>query len=217
MQLHSGDSHELLPAFPRRSSPTRGRNADFILVDGDHTADGVQRRRRGPALNRLRWAARWIVLHDTLNDEVRRGITAAGAEGRPEVALRDLDFVGGHLSIAGEYENHLWGGLGLILVDRDGEAFRAAGAVDATFEDSFEVFSDFRDRRVLVAALAARAPPPQAAAAGVTRLTFVLAPGQNHFFVELAEALCDELRRLGAGAETVTAGFPSLEPGSAYV
>ena len=51
----------------------------------------------------------------------------------------------------------------------------------------------------------------------MTRLTFVLAPGQNHFFVELAEALCDELRRLGAGAETVTGGFPPLEPHRAYV
>ena len=50
----------------------------------------------------------------------------------------------------------------------------------------------------------------------MTRLTFVLAPGQNHFFVELAEALCDELRRLGAEAETVTGGFPPLEPGRAY-
>ena len=50
----------------------------------------------------------------------------------------------------------------------------------------------------------------------MTRLTFVLAPGQNHFFVELAEALCDELRRLGADAETVTGGFPPLEPDRAY-
>ena len=50
----------------------------------------------------------------------------------------------------------------------------------------------------------------------MTRLTFVLAPGQNHFFVELAEALCDELRRLGVDAEPVTGGFPPLEPGRAY-
>ena len=146
VQLHSGDSHELLPAFLAKLAD-EGRNADFVLVDGDHTADGVQRDVEdllaSPAVGRT-----VIVLHDTLNDEVRRGITAAGAEGRPEVALYDLDFVGGHLSVAGEYENYLWGGLGLILVDRDGDAFKAAGAVDPTFEDSFAVFSDFRDRRV---------------------------------------------------------------------
>ena len=146
VQLHSGDSHELLPAFLAELAD-QGRNADFVLVDGDHTADGVQRDVEdllaSPAIGQT-----VIVLHDTLNDEVRRGITAARVEGRPEVTLYDLDFVGGHLSIAGHYENHLWGGLGLILVDRDGGAFNAAGAVDPTFEDSFAVFSDFRDRRV---------------------------------------------------------------------
>ena len=144
--LHSGDSHELLPAFLAQLAG-EGRNADFVLVDGDHTADGVRRDVEdllaSPAIGRT-----VIVLHDTLNDEVRRGITAAGAGDRPEVVLYDLDFVGGHLSDAGEYENYLWGGLGLILVDREGDAFNAAGAVDPTFEDSFSVFSDFRDRRV---------------------------------------------------------------------
>ena len=145
--LHSGDSHKLLPDFLSELAD-EGRNVEFVLVDGDHTADGVQRDVEdllaSPAIRRT-----VIVLHDTLNDDVRRGITAAGAEGRPEVALHDLDFVGGHLSIAGEYENHLWGGLGLILVDREGGAFKAGAAVDPTFEDAFTVFNDFRDRRVL--------------------------------------------------------------------
>lgn len=50
----------------------------------------------------------------------------------------------------------------------------------------------------------------------MTRLTFVLAPGQNHFFVELAEALCDELCRLGVEAETVTGAFPAAEEGRAF-
>ena len=48
VHLHSGDSHELLPAF--LAELARGdRNVDFVLVDGDHTADGVAPRRRGPA------------------------------------------------------------------------------------------------------------------------------------------------------------------------
>ena len=144
--LHSGDSHELLPAFLAELTEA-GRNVDFALVDGDHTADGVRRDVEdllaSPAIGRT-----VIVLHDTLNDDVRRGITEARAKGRPEVVLHDLDFVGGHLSIAGEYENHLWGGLGLMLIDRDGGHFNAAWAVDPTFEDSFTVFNDFRDRRV---------------------------------------------------------------------
>src|SRR5688500_9370779 len=34
--LHSGDSHELLPAFLAELA-NDGRNVDFVLVDGDHT------------------------------------------------------------------------------------------------------------------------------------------------------------------------------------
>src|SRR5690242_21613407 len=41
-------------------------------------------------------------------------------------------------------------------------------------------------------------------------------PYTTLFRSELAEALCDELRRLDVDAETVTGGFPPPEPGRAY-
>ena len=37
---------------------------------------------------------------------------------------------------------------------------------------------------------------------------FVLAPGQNHFFVEVAEALVFELHELGVSASVSREGFP---------
>ncbi|PZR69029.1 MAG: hypothetical protein DLM63_02895 [Solirubrobacterales bacterium] len=40
--VHTGDSHERLPALLRKLEH-QNRSVDFALVDGDHTAEGVQR------------------------------------------------------------------------------------------------------------------------------------------------------------------------------
>jgi glycosyl transferase family 2 len=47
-------------------------------------------------------------------------------------------------------------------------------------------------------------------------LAFVLAPGQNAFFRELAEALRAELEGLGVGATITTGDFPAPRPGLVY-
>lgn len=51
----------------------------------------------------------------------------------------------------------------------------------------------------------------------MTEVCFVLAPGQNHFFVEVADALSAELEQLGVPTQTSRAGFPPLRDGLAYV
>ena len=51
----------------------------------------------------------------------------------------------------------------------------------------------------------------------VTEVCFVLAPRQNHFFVEVAEAMRFELEQLGVRAEVSRTGFPPLREGLAYV
>ena len=48
-------------------------------------------------------------------------------------------------------------------------------------------------------------------------LCFVLHPRQNHFFVELAEALRAELEALGVATSTSAEGFPALRDGLVYV
>lgn len=115
--LHTGDSHALLPAFLAERAE-RGDNIDFVLVDGDHSADGVRRDvddlLASPAIRRT-----VILVHDTLNEEVRRGIDAVDFAGTGKVARLDLDFVPGHLSHGGAYHMALWGGLGIVLVDAD--------------------------------------------------------------------------------------------------
>lgn len=51
---------------------------------------------------------------------------------------------------------------------------------------------------------------------GVTELAFVMARRQNHFFVELVEALRDELTGLGVSSQVYLDGFPQPRPGLVY-
>ncbi|MGI8460141.1 MAG: hypothetical protein ACR2OC_00690, partial [Solirubrobacterales bacterium] len=106
-----------------------GRTGDFALGDGDHTAAGVNADLdavlRSPAVDFA-----LVVLHDTMNGEVRRGIRAAGLERIPRVVYADLDFVPGFVASGGPYAGQLWGGLGLVVVDSGGKPWR-----DGIYED----------------------------------------------------------------------------------
>lgn len=111
---HSGDSHELLPAFLAELAEA-GRNVDFALVDGDHTSAGVQQDvedlLRSPALARS-----VIVIHDTLNPGVRAGLERVDYASYAKITLLDLDFVQGVAMREGPRRGELWNGLGLIVV-----------------------------------------------------------------------------------------------------
>lgn len=51
----------------------------------------------------------------------------------------------------------------------------------------------------------------------MTEVCFVIAPGQNHFFVEVAEAMQSELEQLGVAATLSHDGFAPLRDGLVYV
>lgn len=121
-RLHVGDSKEVLPAL-LSSFAAEGRNVDFVLVDGDHSTDGV----RADLVNLLSSPAvlrTVIVLHDTMNESVRAGIEKVRFEEFPKVRYVDLDFVAGFLFRRGPFAGELWGGLGLVLVDDGARAQR---------------------------------------------------------------------------------------------
>ena len=64
-----------------------GRNVDFALVDGDHTPEGVWRDVED--LLDSRAAAHTVILiHDTANERVRRGLDAVHFAAWPKVAAR---------------------------------------------------------------------------------------------------------------------------------
>lgn len=114
VHLHTGDSHVLLPEVLARFAAA-GRNVDFVLVDGDHSADGVRRDLEdllaSPAI-----VDTVIVTHDTGNERVRAGLDAVPYGAYPKVAHVDLDFVPGHLG-QDRFPGELWYGLGLVVVD----------------------------------------------------------------------------------------------------
>jgi len=143
VHLHAGDSHVLLPAV-LQSFATEGRNVDFALVDGDHSEDGV--RRDVEALLESRALGRSvIVLHDTMNETVRRGLERVRFDAYPKVAYVELDFVAGQLFREPTIKDELWGGLGLVLCDATRQAYFSAGPYQQRYYETYELVRAARD------------------------------------------------------------------------
>jgi hypothetical protein len=137
VEFHTGDAHVLVPEFLARTAAA-GRSVDFVLIDGDHSADGV-RRDIGDVLASDAVQDTLIVLHDTLNPEVRRGIEAASVAADPKVALFELDLVPGYLARREPYRLQMWGGLGLIVVDAEARRASPTTVRDDRFHELFAV------------------------------------------------------------------------------
>jgi hypothetical protein len=137
--FHIGDSHELLPEFLAQLA-TAGANVDFVFVDGDHSAPGVQRDVED-LLSASSIGNTVILLHDTLNERVRAGLERVDYSATDKVRLVDLDFVQGKVMSEGPQKDELWYGLGLvvtgwdILGDEDWPPSYSARDVYAAFAD----------------------------------------------------------------------------------
>lgn len=125
---HPGDSRETLPRVLGELADA-GRTVEFALLDGEHTAAGMRADLEcvlaSPAVDFA-----LVVVHDTMNEEVRSGVRAAGLEANPRVVYADLDLVPGYAARTGRFAGELWGGLGLVVVDSGGEPWR-----EGVFED----------------------------------------------------------------------------------
>ncbi len=144
--FHTGDSHLLLPELLGQLAAERV-NVDFALVDGDHSADGAERDLRDLlASDAIRRTV--IVLHDTVNDLVREGFGRIDYASEPKVVYADLDFVGGHLGYGGSFHHELWGGLGIVVVDAEGDRISAGSDDGGRFYELFELLSPVRDALV---------------------------------------------------------------------
>ena len=78
--FHTGDSHALLPKLLARW------NVDFVLVDGDHSAEGVHQDMRD-LLDSPATAQTVILAHDTANPAVREGLDRVRYAAYPMVVL----------------------------------------------------------------------------------------------------------------------------------
>jgi hypothetical protein len=116
VRLHTGSSADLLAPL-LHVFESAGREVDFVLIDGDRSFEGVAADLRttlgSPATPRTA-----ILLHDTMNAEVRAGIESVVAESWEKIVYVELDFVPGCIYRTGPVRNQAWGGLGLILTDR---------------------------------------------------------------------------------------------------
>ncbi|MEH3055202.1 MAG: class I SAM-dependent methyltransferase [Patulibacter minatonensis] len=117
--LHPGDSHAELPRFLAQLA-AEGRHPDFVLVDGDHSAEGVQQDVEDLlASDAITECV--IVLHDTINEEVRAGLEAVDWTSFAKVRYVDLDAVPGRMVVSDHVARRgaLWGGLGLAIVSTE--------------------------------------------------------------------------------------------------
>jgi hypothetical protein len=143
VELHTGDSHELLPRFLAELAE-RSRNVDFVMVDGDHTPEGVRQDLEdlldSPALART-----VILINDTANQRVRQGVDAVHFAAWPKVAHVELDWIPGHLFAEPDLRNQLWYGVGLVLVDSTRPAYLNGAVYEQRYQPAGPLLAELRE------------------------------------------------------------------------
>lgn len=110
----TGDSALILPVL-LNALEAADRTPEFILIDGDHSAEGV-RRDIECILDLIPSKPCWVFLHDSGNPDCRHGMQAADWERSPYFHYLDLDFIPGRMTEnGGPFDGQVWGGLALAL------------------------------------------------------------------------------------------------------
>jgi hypothetical protein len=145
--LHTGDSHELLPRFLAELAE-QGREVDFVMVDGDHSPEGV-RQDLEDLLDSPSLARSVILIHDTANEPVRLGVDAVRFEAWPKVAHVELDWIPGQVFAEPALHNELWYGLGLVLVDSARPAYLNGSVYEQRYHPAGPLLEQIRDLVVM--------------------------------------------------------------------
>jgi hypothetical protein len=112
----TGPSQRILPTLID-SIQRSGEPLDFVLIDADHTEQGV----RGDIERVLRYRPQqplYMVMHDSFNPGCRKGIKEASWSENPHVHLVELDFVTGRFvndESASDYRQ-MWNGFALAVL-----------------------------------------------------------------------------------------------------
>ena len=112
----SGRSQDVLPSL-LEDLLARDLYPEFVLIDGDHSAEGV--RRDMEIFLKIRPPSPLVVVfHDSFNPVCRSGIRTAPWADCPYVSRLDLDFVPGRMvEIAGDpFGGEMWGGLAVAVL-----------------------------------------------------------------------------------------------------
>lgn len=107
-----GDSKETLPRLLHDLSAV-GQQPEFILIDGDHSREGVRRDIESILAMPVKKSL-LVLMHDSFNPACRQGMLDLDYERNPFVEMVDLDFVQGIYSPNERTRGEMWGGFGLI-------------------------------------------------------------------------------------------------------
>jgi hypothetical protein len=138
----TGDSRQLLPMLFEALGED-DLAVDFVLIDGDHSAEGV-RRDLNLVLDYKPRKPLFVMMHDSFNPECRRGILAANWAQSPHVAWVEVDFVPGRM-IEGDdnpFRGELWGGLalGLMVPEKRQGDLRIGQAAQGLYELAYGAY-----------------------------------------------------------------------------
>jgi hypothetical protein len=118
VEFRSGDSRSLLPQTIAEINRGTDR-VGFVLVDGDHSAEGV--RRDIESVLRLVPQKRLVViLHDSFNPECRAGMRLANWSQSPYVHEVELDFIPGvyhQVAYDTAEARSMWGGFACAILE----------------------------------------------------------------------------------------------------
>ena len=120
VEFITGLSQDTLPKLIDRMQAS-GEALDFVLIDADHSAEGIRR----DINNVLRYRPRrplYIIMHDSFNPECRQGMMQANWANNPHAHMVELDFVVGRFITKEEGDSYrqMWCGfaLGVLLPEK---------------------------------------------------------------------------------------------------
>jgi hypothetical protein len=120
VEFVTGPSQETLPKLIERLQAS-GEVLDFVLIDADHSEEGV-RRDINNILHYRPQRPLYIVMHDSFNPGCRKGMMQADWSTNPYTHLLELDFVVGRFITMEEADDYrtMWCGfaLGILLPEK---------------------------------------------------------------------------------------------------
>jgi hypothetical protein len=122
VEFHIGDSKEELPKLFHRLG-REGGFPQFVHIDGNHTVDGAFWDLK-VTLEQCPPAAMHVLMHDTFNPDVRKGMMLVDCTGMPNLHHADFDFMPGVLHEREIVKDQMWGGMAyfkLMQFQREGE------------------------------------------------------------------------------------------------
>jgi hypothetical protein len=109
-----GASQQTLPPLLSKLQQEQAQ-LSLMLIDGDHTFSGIQGDIH--ALRDYRPACPlYIIMHDSFNPFMRRGIRAARWADNPHVHSVEIDFITGIMHFKKHYYRQMWGGFALAIM-----------------------------------------------------------------------------------------------------